>query len=186
MYRAYCRWPYIVIRPYNVLVATSALNVYYSCHIAHAMFPSHIHAPKIVHLFYPSFACVIIIWPPAPFKICYLARILKELHEPALNNWRIYCRRVSRHTRTVSLTRSSPRTQLGIWRSDCHAPRFISMPSSGSATSETPQPSRWRGCPSVFFHSRRDACLRKIPCSVIIFRCDWPKSNFRRKIVASN
>ena len=27
-----------------------------------------------------------IIWPPAPFKICYLARILKELHEPALKH----------------------------------------------------------------------------------------------------
>ena len=25
-----------------------------------------------------------IIWPPAPFKICYLARILKELHEPGI------------------------------------------------------------------------------------------------------
>ena len=25
-----------------------------------------------------------IIWPPAPLKICYLARNTKELHEPAL------------------------------------------------------------------------------------------------------
>ena len=25
-----------------------------------------------------------IIWPPAPFKICYLARNLKELHEVAI------------------------------------------------------------------------------------------------------
>ena len=44
------------------------------------------HICFILHLVY---MCDII-WPPAPFKICYLARNMKELHEPALNygKWR--------------------------------------------------------------------------------------------------
>ena len=71
----------MILLPHRLLLPI--MYVYYPCYIPHAMFPSHIYAPKIP--FVLSFMCDII-WPPAPFKIYYLARNLKELHEPALGN----------------------------------------------------------------------------------------------------
>ena len=62
------------------------MYVYYSCYIAHAMFPSHIKICTENPTFVLSFIYMCdIISPPAPFKICYLARNLKELHEPDLD-----------------------------------------------------------------------------------------------------
>ena len=74
----------------RLLVATSALNgnnvcllflLHCTCHV------SITHSCTENRTFVFSFICMCdIIWPPAPFKICYLARTLKELHEPGLEH----------------------------------------------------------------------------------------------------
>ena len=67
------------------IIRLPIMYVYYSCYIARAMFPSHIKICTENPTFVLSFIYMCdIISPPAPFKICYLARNLKELHEPVV------------------------------------------------------------------------------------------------------
>ena len=69
------------------IIRLPIMYVYYSCYIAHAMFPPHIKICTENPTFVLSFIYMCdIISPPAPFKICYLARNLKELHEPAIDS----------------------------------------------------------------------------------------------------